>query len=73
MDVPTQLELCLCDQLDIRSYVVATCFLTFYCDLYSLFKVLNFYLMLVCLLFVVQSTLKPAFAENTNLNTIILL
>ena len=33
--VPTQLELCLYDQLDNK---LATCFLTFYCDLYSLFK-----------------------------------
>ena len=32
-----------------------TCyFLTFYCDPYFLFKFLNFYLFLVCLLFIVQ-------------------
>ena len=36
MNVPTQLELCMYDYLDSQ---LATCFLTFYCDPYSL---LNF-------------------------------
>ena len=39
MNVPTQLELHLYDQLDIAS-LLATCFLTFYYDSYSLFKFL---------------------------------
>ena len=49
--VPTQLELCLYDQLDIASLLIVS---LFYCNLYSLFKFLNFYLFLVCLLFIVQ-------------------
>ena len=41
MDVPTQLELCLYDQLDIARLLLVS--LILYCDPYSLFKLLIFY------------------------------
>ena len=49
MNVPTQLEMCLYDQLDSQ---LATCFLLIFIAIPTPF--LNFYLFLVCLLFIVQ-------------------
>ena len=51
MDVPTQLELCFFIQLDIASLLPVS---LFFIAIPTPFKSLNFYLFLVCLLFIVQ-------------------